>query len=95
MEWRESHGVRWLESRPPGARVAFSARVGGVSAQPFDSLNLGILTDDEPRVVAENRVRLAAALGLDPKRIAIGRQVHGAELATHRKGTAPLFLIRT
>ena len=31
----------------------------------------------------ENRHRLAAALGLDPERVLIGRQVHGAEVARH------------
>lgn len=33
--------------------------------------------------VKESAVPLAAALGLDPNRIAIGRQVHGGELAFH------------
>jgi YfiH family protein len=83
MDWRESEGLRWLEADLGGARAAFSTRLGGVSAPPFDSLNLGILTDDERVAVAENRQRLAAALDLDPARIPIGLQVHGAELAFH------------
>jgi YfiH family protein len=80
LEWRESEGVRWLSAELPEARAAFSARVGGVSEPPFESLNLGILTGDERDAVTENRRRLATALGLPPGRIAIGRQVHGAEL---------------
>jgi YfiH family protein len=83
MRWRESDGVRWLEAELPGARAAFSTRLGGVSKDPFDSLNLGLLTDDETGAVIENRRRLAAALGLRAGRIAIGRQVHGADLAVH------------
>jgi YfiH family protein len=83
MEWREASGVRWLEADLAGATAAFSTRVGGASGAPFDSLNLGVLTEDERDTVVENRVRLAAALGFGPERIAIGRQVHGAELATH------------
>jgi YfiH family protein len=83
MEWRETDGVRWLEAELPGARAAFSTRLGGVSEAPFDSLNLGILTEDEPAAVYENRRRLAGALGHAPDRIAFGLQVHGAELATH------------
>jgi YfiH family protein len=63
-----------------GARVAFSTRQGGVSEGPYDSLNLGILTDDDQKRVTENRRRLAAGLQLDPKRIAMGWQVHGSEL---------------
>jgi polyphenol oxidase len=89
MRWAEAGGVRWLEAELPGARATFSTRLGGVSSQPFDSLNLGILTEDEPDAVLENRRRFAAALDLAPERIAIGRQVHGAELATHPASQAP------
>ena len=49
MEWRESDEVRWLEAELPGARAAFSTRIGGRQQAPFDQLNLGVLTDDEPR----------------------------------------------
>jgi YfiH family protein len=83
MEWREHGGVEWLEVRLPGARVAFATRTGGVSDEPYDRLNLGILTDDEREAVVENRRRLAAALDLQPEHVVVGRQVHGAELATH------------
>ena len=83
MEWREADGVRWLEADLGNARAAFSTRLGGVSEGPFDSLNLGILTDDANEAVVENRRRLAAALSLDPERIPIALQVHGADLAHH------------
>jgi YfiH family protein len=83
MEWSETDGVRRLEARLPGASAAFSTRCGGVSEAPFDSLNLGVFTDDDRDIVVENRHRLANALGFAPEQIAIGRQVHGAELATH------------
>ena len=39
----------------PGARAIFSTRQGGVSEGPYASLNLGILTDDEPARVIEDR----------------------------------------
>jgi YfiH family protein len=67
------------EIRLPGARALFSTRNGGVSAGPYESLNLGILTDDDPLKVSENRRRLAAAAGLEPARIAMGWQVHGTD----------------
>jgi YfiH family protein len=86
MDWREADGVRWLEADLGAARAAFTTRLGGVSEPPFDGLNLGVLTDDRTEAVVENRRRLAAALDLDPERIPIGLQVHGAELAFH---TAP------
>jgi polyphenol oxidase len=74
--------VRAIEARLPGARVAFSTRQGGVSEGPYDSLNLGILTEDDPARVRANRERLAAGLGLGDAPVAMGRQVHGAELRT-------------
>ncbi len=82
MDWRERDGLRWLEADLSGARAAFVTRLGGVSEGPFGSLNVGLLTDDAFESVIENRRRLAAALDLAPERIAYGRQVHGAELAS-------------
>jgi polyphenol oxidase len=64
----------------PGARAIFSTRQGGVSEGPYESLNLGILTDDEPARVTENRHRLAAKADLERNRVAMGWQVHGTEL---------------
>jgi len=86
MEWRERDGVRWLEADLGGARAAFSTRIGGVSEPPFDQLNLGILTDDDPEAVSQNRHRLAAALGLDPEQVVLALQVHGTRLIDHSEG---------
>ena len=91
MRWREANGVLWLEARLPDATAVFSSRQGGASEAPFDSLNLGVLTDDERDLVVENRRRLAASLGFAPERVAIGRQVHAAELATHVGPQRPSF----
>jgi polyphenol oxidase len=85
VRWRESDGVRWLETELPGAVAAFSTRLGGVSEPPFDTLNLGRLTGD-PRV-RENRHRLAAALDLVPHNVLIGRQVHEAYVRRHERPT--------
>ncbi len=73
--------MRWLEAELPGARAAFSTRLGGVSAEPYASLDLAILTGDDHGAVRENRRRLAEALGLEPQRVVIARQVHGARIA--------------
>lgn len=43
-----------------------SLRQGGVSAPPWDSLNLSYSVGDDARAVAENRRRFAAALGARP-----------------------------
>lgn len=69
-----------IEVALPGAKAVFSTRRGGVSEGPYDSLNLGILTDDDPGRVAKNRSILADRVGLDGDGIAMGWQVHGAGL---------------
>jgi YfiH family protein len=71
---------RAIELDLPGGRVAFSTRLGGVSEGPFASLNLGILTDDEPDRVRENRDLLAAGVGVERERVTMGRQVHGTAI---------------
>jgi|SRR5690349_11170771 len=92
MEWRESNGVRWLEADLGGARAAFSTRVGGVSEPPYDSLNLGLLTEDADEAVGENRRRLAASLGFTPKQIVFARQVHGTHLIEHQAQSRGSFV---
>ena len=37
----------------PGATALFTTRRGGVSEGPYASLNLGLLTDDDPDRVAD------------------------------------------
>jgi polyphenol oxidase len=69
-----------VAARLPGGKVLFTTRRGGVSEGPYESLNLGLWTDDEPARVIENRERVAAAAGLERERLAQGRQVHGSDV---------------
>ena len=89
MEWREENGVRWLAASLPGARAAFSTRIGGVSQAPYEALNVAVLTGDEPASVRENRLRLADSLERDPEGVVMGRQVHGIELRRHERPQQP------
>src|ERR1700743_657494 len=94
MEWNETDGVRWLRAELGQAAegcgvVGFGSRVGGVSESPYDSLNVGVLTDDADAAVVENRRRLAAAVGVDPHDVPIGLQVHKADLAVHTTRQEP------
>jgi YfiH family protein len=61
----------------------FTTRAGGVSAPPFDTLNLGGKWGDDPAHVAENRRRVAAAMGGQPF---VARQVHGTVVRRVRAG---------
>jgi len=72
------------EAAPDGYAVAFYTRDGGVSQGDFRSLNLGIVTEDEPEHVVENRRRLCEAGGLDPERGSMAYQVHGPKVEEAR-----------
>jgi purine-nucleoside/S-methyl-5'-thioadenosine phosphorylase / adenosine deaminase len=68
--------LRW--DAPGPYQFAFSTRLGGVSEGPYESLNLGVLTHDDPENARENRRRLCAAIGAEADRLAMNRQVHSA-----------------
>ena len=76
-------GLAW-KGAPPGVRVRFTTRLGGVSEGAFASLNLGLLTDDEPERVVENRRRACEAAGVDPETATMALQVHGARVTEAR-----------
>lgn len=77
----------------PGARAMFTTRRGGVSDGPYASLNLGLMTDDDPEAIRENR-RAVTALAGSP--VGFVHQVHGTTLLattaadTEQRSTAGL-----
>jgi purine-nucleoside/S-methyl-5'-thioadenosine phosphorylase / adenosine deaminase len=71
----------------PGARAVFTTRRGGHSSGPYDSLNLGWLTDDDPRAVARNRAALEEELEAPP--VSFVHQVHGCEVRRITEATPP------
>jgi YfiH family protein len=70
----------YLFNRFPDISAGQSTRHGGVSKPPYDTLNLGKSTDDDPADVAENRRRYCAALGFTPEKMAWSKQVHGDQI---------------
>ncbi|MFC5636925.1 peptidoglycan editing factor PgeF [Streptomyces bullii] len=64
-----------------GAHFAFTDRWGGVSAAPYEELNLGGAVGDDPGAVRTNRELAAKSLGLDAGRVVWMNQVHGADVA--------------
>ena len=74
--------MQLLDWVAPGPyRIAFSTRIGGVSAGPFASLNIGLSTGDEADSVMKNRRRLCAAVGADPEIATMAWQQHGSHVA--------------
>lgn len=59
------------------ARVVFTDRAGGVSAPPYDALNLALHTDDDWDRVHANRDLLGRTLGMSHRELVFGQQVHG------------------
>lgn len=69
---------------PERVRAACSTRLGGVSASPYDSLNLGDHVGDAPQAVGANRALFAQALGVRPVFL---KQVHGTAVERVQAGT--------
>ncbi len=74
---------------PSRVRAVFTTRTGGVSAAPYDALNLGDHVGDALADVQANRARLAAAITAQPVFL---QQVHGRAVA-HLDGPTPAPLV--
>jgi len=61
-------------------RHAFFTREGGVSSGVYATLNGGVGSSDAPGNVAENRARMAAALGVAPERLLTAYQIHSPDV---------------
>jgi polyphenol oxidase len=64
---------------PSHVQTAFTTRIGGVSAAPFDSFNLGDHVHDNPAHVLRNRQHLQSSIGTRPVFL---QQVHGRDVAS-------------
>ncbi|MFT4795503.1 MAG: YfiH family protein [Paracoccaceae bacterium] len=68
----------WLDQ----VRHGFFTREGGVSTSVYGSLNCGPGSSDAPEAVAENRARVAEAMGVLPGMLLSVRQIHSPTVAT-------------
>jgi YfiH family protein len=64
----------------PGIRHAFFTREGGVSTGVYEGLNGGTGSNDRPDHVAENRARMAAAVGVKPEHFLTAYQIHSPDV---------------
>ena len=64
---------------PPSVHAITTTRLGGESASPYDSLNLGIGTGDASAAVTRNRARVRTSLGLAREPCWLD-QVHGSNV---------------
>jgi YfiH family protein len=63
-----------------GIRHAFFTREGGVSRGIYASLNSGVGSQDDAAHVAENRARMAKALGVETDRLITAFQIHSPQV---------------
>ena len=72
--------IRPLWAGSAHVQSAMTTRLGGVSAAPYDSLNLGYATDDARPHVTANEQRVATALGVPLSTLRWVYQVHGCDV---------------
>lgn len=70
-----------LLAKCPGLRHAFFTRDGGVSKGIYAGLNGGLGSDDDPADVAENRRRMAEAMGVGIDQFLTVHQIHSPDVA--------------
>lgn len=63
----------------------FLTRKGGVSLPPYESLNVSHDNGDRDEQVSENKTRIAAAFGFDPRRLVLLNQMHQDGILVLRK----------
>lgn len=83
MAFLEKNGIRYysFERFPTTITQAVFTRQGGVSPEPWGSLNMGGSVGDDLDNVRENRLRAFAALGRKPESLFDVWQVHSADVA--------------
>jgi len=65
----------------PGLLHAVFTRLGGSSAPPYHTLNVGQLVGDNPQHVRANHHRIFNALSITQDAVVTARQVHGSSVA--------------
>ncbi|MEO3947465.1 peptidoglycan editing factor PgeF [Gorillibacterium sp. CAU 1737] len=68
-------------TRFPRLTAGMTARTGGVSEEPYGTLNCGLHVGDRSEAVITNRERVAGALGTELSSWVYGEQVHGNRVA--------------
>lgn len=81
--WHNKEGINYITLpvwQERGIGVLFSSRQGGVSEEPFYSLNLGLHVGDDVNKVLQNRQKVLKILGTSLHNAVCCEQVHGSEV---------------
>lgn len=83
MQMNRIGRIQYVEVDFPGSSCStqgFTTRHEGVSRPPYNSLNLGMNTQDQQATVEGNRSLLARAFGINQEALVTPRQVHGSDI---------------
>ncbi len=83
MQMNRIGRIQYVEVEFPGVSCStqgFTTRHEGVSRPPYNSLNLGLNTQDQQATVEGNRSLLARAFGINQEALVTPRQVHGSDI---------------
>ena len=82
MPFHEQNGLRYysFDIFSPTVKQAMFTRRGGVSPDPWASLNLGGSVGDAPERVKQNRIHVFNSMGCDPASIHDVWLVHGTDI---------------
>lgn len=84
MPFRQHASLRWFQfdllADEPGLKQAVFTRQGGVSPEPWSSLNMATSVGDSRERVIENRNRIKTGLGLESTGFYDVWQVHGTDV---------------
>lgn len=83
MQMNRIGRIQYVEVDFPGSSCStqgFTTRHEGVSRPPYNSLNLGMNTQDQQAAVEGNRSLLARAFGVNQEALVTPRQVHGSDI---------------
>jgi len=83
MQMKRSGRIHYIEAGFEGPSCSvqgFTTRHEGVSRPPYNSLNLGTNTQDQPHNVEGNRSLLSRAFGIIQEKLVTVKQVHGTDI---------------
>ena len=83
MQMKRAGRIHYIDVEFSGQACSvqgFTSRHEGISRTPYNSLNLGTNTLDQPHNVEGNRNLLARAFDITPEALVTVRQVHGSDI---------------
>jgi len=89
--WKKSDKIKYItipEWTRQGVNIGFTARHGGESAAPFDSLNMGLHVSDDSQKVLANRRSMFNIFNTDISQVVCAQQVHNCQVAVVDKAHA-------